>query len=123
MRLLLLILLLILVPGLCDVLVDSGAVDHLHVPNADFRITNGHEVGSRAADGEFGEVGERLADGPSEQEGAHHLIKGSHVLVEVRIGVNPLTVNQIGFSGGNLRNGKQLKTEKTFFIAFHASVE
>lgn len=92
-----------LLPGLCDVAGPSSAVDHLHVPRADLGGTHGHEVRPRAADGELGQVGERLADGGSKQEGAHYLVERGHVLVKVRIGVNPLAVDQISFSRGDLR--------------------
>lgn len=81
----------------------AGAVDHLHVSRTDLGGTYSHEVGPRAADGELGKVGQRLADSCSEQEGAHYFVERSHILVEVRIGVNPLAVNQISLACGDLR--------------------
>lgn len=99
-----------LLPGLCDVLRLARAVDLLHVSRADLRETHGHEVRSRAADGELCQVGERLANRRPEQEGAHYFVESSYILVEVRIRVNPLAVDQISLSRGDLREkGKQRK--------------
>lgn len=69
-------------PGLCDVLRFAGAVDLWHVPRADPRGAHGHEVRSRAADGELGKVGERLAGACAEQKGSHNLVERSYVLVK-----------------------------------------
>lgn len=99
-----------LLPGLGDILRLACAVDHLHVSRADLRDTYGHEVRSRAANGELGKVGERLANRCTKQEGAHHLVECSYILVEVRIWVNPLAVDQISLSSGDLREeGQQWK--------------
>lgn len=57
----------------------------------------------RPADGEFSQIGQGLADGRSEQEGAHRLVDRRHVLVEVGVGVELLAVDQINFPGGDLR--------------------
>lgn len=61
----------------------TSAVDPLHVSCADLRGAHGHEIRSRTADGELGQVGERLADGRSKQEGADYLVQGGNILVEV----------------------------------------
>ncbi len=94
---------MLLLPGLCDVLQLAGAVDPLHVSRADLGGTDSEEVWPRAADGVLGEVSQRLANSCSEQEGAHYLVECSYVLVEVRIRVNPLAVDQISLSRGDLR--------------------
>lgn len=101
-------------PGLCDVQKLASAVDPPHVSHADLGGTYGHEVGPRAADSELGEVGQRLADGRPEQEGAHDFVERSYILVEVRIRVNLLAVDQISLSGRDL---KEEAMKKTFFLA------
>lgn len=45
-------------PGLCDVLKLAGAVDPLHITNADLGSTNCHEIRSGATNGELGKVGQ-----------------------------------------------------------------
>lgn len=90
-------------PGLGDVLKPPGAVDLLHISHAGLRIARGHEMRPRPTDGEFGQIGQGLADGRSEQEGAHHLVERRHVLVEVGVGVELLAVDQISFPGGDLQ--------------------
>ncbi len=99
-----------LLPGLCDILQFASAVDPLHVSCADLGGTNSHEIRSRTADGELCEVGQRLANSCSEQEGSHYFVECSYILVEVRIRVNPLAVNQISLSRGDLKEeGEQGK--------------
>lgn len=94
-------------PGLGDVARVASAVDLQHVSVAGDRGAHGQEVGPRPADGELGQVCQRLADGCSEQEGTHHLVEGRQVLVEVGVGVEALGVHQVGFARGDLRSGKQ----------------
>lgn len=89
-------------PGLCHVTRVAGAVDLQHVSAAGDWGAHGQEVGPRPADGELGQVGQRLADSCSEQEGAHHLVEGRQVLVEVGVGVETLGVHQVGFARGDL---------------------
>lgn len=90
-------------PGLGHVARVAGAVDLQHVSAAGDRGAHGQEVGPRPADGELGQVGQRLADGRSEQEGAHHLVEGRQVLVEVGVGVETLGVHEVGLARGDLR--------------------
>ena len=70
-------------PRLGDVLRFACAVDQSDVSRAGLGGAHSHEVRPRAADGELGEVGQRLADGRPKQEGAHDLVERGHVLVEV----------------------------------------
>lgn len=88
----------VFLPGLCDVLKAASAVDQLHVTHADLGSAHRQEIGSGAADGVLGQVGQRLADSRPKQEGAHHLVEHGYVLVEVRIGVDLLAVDQISLS-------------------------
>lgn len=106
-----------LLPGLGDILWFPSAVDHVHISCADLRSTNGHEIWSWAANGELGKVGQWLADSCSKQERTHDLVECSHILVEVRVGVNPLAVNQVSLSRGNLR---RMKTDywESFSLVF-----
>lgn len=90
-------------PGLRDVLKPPGAVDLLHVSHADLRRTHGHEMRPRPTDGVLGQIGQGLADRRSEQEGAPHLVERRHVLVEVRVGVELLAVDQISLPGKDLQ--------------------
>lgn len=67
-------------------------------------------------DGELSQVGQGLADRRPEQEGPHHLVERRHVLVEVRVGVELLAVDQKRLPGGDLRNRGPIgykKKEKT----------
>ena len=57
----------------------------------------------RPTDGVFSQIGQRLANRRSEQEGAHHLVERRHVLVEARVGVELLAVDQISLPRGDLR--------------------
>ena len=114
---------ILLLPGFCDVLKLACAVDFLHVSLADFGGAYGHEVRPRAADGVLSKVSQRLAHSCSEQEGAYNLVECCYVLVEVRVGVNPLAVDQISLSRGNLRKkGKQLKSYIPIYFPFFASL-
>lgn len=99
-------------PGLCDVHKLASAVDPPHVSHADLGGAYGHEVGSWAANSELGEVGQRLADSRPKQEGAHDFVERSYILVEVRIRVNLLAVDQISLSGRDLKE----ETMKIFFF-------
>lgn len=89
-------------PGLGHVAMVARAVDLQHVSVAGDRGAHGQEVGPRPADGELGQVGQRLADSRSEQEGAHHLVEGRQVLVEVGVGVETLGVHEVGLARGDL---------------------
>lgn len=48
----------IFLPGLCDVLKAASAVDQLHVTHADLGSAHRQEIGSGAADGVLGQVGQ-----------------------------------------------------------------
>lgn len=96
-------------PGLGDVQKLASAVDPPHVSHADLGGTYSHEVGPRAADSELGEVGQRLTDSRPEQEGAHDFVECSYILVEVRIRVNLLAVDQIRLSGRDLKENTMEK--------------
>lgn len=85
-------------PGLGDIPFCPCAVDVQHIAFADFWGTDGHEVGPRAPDGILGQVGEGLAHGSAKQEGADHFVQGGDILVELRVGVNLLSVDQVGLT-------------------------
>lgn len=108
-------------PGLCHVTRVAGAVDLQHVSAAGDRGAHGQEVGPRPADGELGQVGQRLADSRSEQEGAHHLVEGRQVLVEVGVGVETLGVHQVGFARGDLWT-KWMENKEIFLSLLGISV-
>lgn len=94
-------------PGLCHIQRLASAVDSLHVSRADLGGTYGHEIRSWATNSELGEVGQRLADSSSKQEGSHYFVECSYILVEVRIRVNLLAVDQISFSRRYLKEKYQ----------------
>lgn len=85
-------------PGLCDIPDVSCAVDLRHIARAGPWGTDGHEVGPRAPNGVLGHVGEGLAHGSAEQEGADYFVQGGHILVELRVGVDLLRVDQVGLT-------------------------
>lgn len=89
-------------PGFGHVAEAACTVDLQHVSVAADRVAHGQEVWPGTTYGELGQVGERLADGRPEQEGAHHLVKGGQVLVELGVGVQTLRVHQVGLSCGDL---------------------
>lgn len=102
------------VPGLGDVVQISRAVNFDHVAVAHGRRAHGHEVGARASDRELGHFCKRLAHAGAEQERAHHFVESCSVLVKVRVGVEALAVDKVGFSCGNLNRktknaGKNVK--------------
>lgn len=89
-------------PGLRHVARAPRAVDVQHVAAAAGRRAHRQEVRPGPADGELGQVGQRLADGGPKQEGAHHLVEGGQVLVELGVGVQALGVHQVGLPRGDL---------------------
>lgn len=103
------------VPGLGHVARVPRAVDLQHVAAAGDGGAHGQKVGPRPADGELGQVGQRLADSRSEQEGSHHLVEGRQVLVEVGVGVEALGVHEVGLARGDLRIERMEKEIGGFF--------
>lgn len=89
-------------PGFRHVARVTSAVDLQHVTMATERGAHRQEVGTRTTYGEFRQVGQRLTDGPSEHEGAHHLVEGRQVLVELGVGAEAFGVHQVGLSRGDL---------------------
>lgn len=83
----------------------AGTVDLQHVSVTGDRGAHGQEVWTRATYSELGQVGQRLADSSSKQEGAHYLVKSCQVLVELGVGVKTLCVNKVGLSCGDLWSG------------------
>lgn len=90
----------------------ARAVDLQRVPVTADRAAHVQEVWTRATDGELGQVGHRLADGGSKQEGAHHLVKSRQVIVEPGVGVQTLGVNEVRFSRGDLCSGRKRLNER-----------
>lgn len=99
-------------PGLCHIQRLASAVDSLQVSRADLGGTYSHEIRSWATNSELGEVRQRLADSSSKQEGSHYFVECSYILVEVRIRVNLLAVDQISFSRRYLKEKWQSKIFK-----------
>lgn len=85
-------------PGLCNIPGVPCAVDLQHIALADFWGADGHEVGPWASNGILGQVGEGLAHGSAEQESADHFVQRGHILVEIRVGVDLLCVDQVGLT-------------------------
>lgn len=96
-------------PGFGHVARVAGAVDVQHVSAAADRGAHGQEVRTGTTDGELGQVGQGLADGSPKQEGAHHLVEGGQVLVELGVGVETLGVHQVGLACGDLWRGGDAK--------------
>lgn len=89
-------------PGLSHVTSASSAVDVQHVSGTADWVTHLQEVWTRTTDGELCQVGQRLADGCTKQEGAHHFVESRQVLVELGVGVETFGVHQVGLSCGDL---------------------
>lgn len=71
-------------PGLLDFALGTLAVvvsdvAQRAVDGGEVRLAHVQEMGSHAADGHFGDVGEGLADGAAEDEDAHLLVEGRDV--------------------------------------------
>lgn len=115
---------MVFAPGFGHVAGVARAVDLQHVSVAADRVAHGQEVWPGATYGELGQVGERLADGRPEQEGAHHLVKGGQVLVELGVGVQTLCVHQVGLSCGDLEwtEGTRQKKILVIFLLYLPSV-
>lgn len=68
-------------PGLLDFAVWTltvvvGDVAQRAVDGGEVRLAHVQEVGAHAANGDFGDVGEGLADGAAEDEDPHLLVEG-----------------------------------------------
>lgn len=97
-------------PGLVDQKTVPRAGEILHVPSSPAvdvfpdRFADSQEVWPQAADGVFGHVRQRLADGGSERVAAHGLVDACHILGPRRLVRDARHVDSQAFTADDLHD-------------------